>query len=313
MNDVNRTLVRTILSLILPLGLLSGLSFGSLAFPHVALAASPPQACENPNPMRFSLIPRTDLARQMEEHRPLIQYLEKALGRKVVVIQSSSYSTVIEGLLAGSIDLASMGPASYALARNRDESITPFVTWTIQGGVFVKPGSATYNSLLIVRHDSPFRDIADLKGRSVSLTDPASTSGGVLPRAEFSAQTGVPLEEYFDRVTYSGSHDRSIDTVKKGYADAAFVASEHLDNVIRRGGIEASEVRVLWQSRPIPHDPFVYRGKLCPELRERIREIFLSDAPAIRVMLGNLKAERFAPVGDEDYIQIREILSRGGG
>lgn len=287
--------------------LLGGLFLGlyvALAHP----AASP--ACDDPTPLRFSLIPRTDLARQLEDHRPLLEHLERTLGRQLMVIQPSSYSTVIEGLLAGTIDLASMGPASYSLAKNRDPSVTAFATWTMRGGTFVKAGAHTYRSVLIVRRDSGLEDIADLQGRSVTLTDPASTSGAVIPRTEFGGQVGKPLKDYFGRVTFSGSHDRSIEIVRKGYADAAFVASEHLDVAIRQGRSDARGIRVLWQSHPIPHDPIVFRGKLCPELRKRIRQAFLADSPEVRAMLANVRGDRFIPVTDADYRHLRDLLTR---
>lgn len=279
-------------------------------FPLFALT-SPANAagCENPSPLRFALIPRNDTVKQLDEHRPLLVHLERALGRKIKVVQPSSYGSVIEGLLAGTIDLASMGPGSYSLARNRDPSITPIVTWTMQGGTFVKKGSDSYKSLLITRRDSGFDSIDALKRQRISLTDPASTSGGVLPRAEFGRKIGRRLEEFAGSVTYSGSHDRSIAALKKGQVDAAFVASEHLDQAIREGRIAADEILVLWESTPIPHDPFVLRGRLCPELKEKMREAFMADTVETRTMLRNLNAERFVPIGDEAYRQLREILS----
>lgn len=266
--------------------------------------------CDDPDPLRFSLIPRKDQIRQLEEHRPLLRHLEKKLGRRIGIVQVSSYGTVIEGLVANSIDLASMGPGSYAIARSRDDSITPFVTWTMQGGAFVKAGAHSYNSLLIVLAGSHFKRIEDLRTRSIVLTDPASTSGGVIPRAEFSKTTGRALEDFAGRISYSGSHDRSIIALNKQQVDAAFVASEHLDQAIRDGLVKAEDIRVLWASSAIPHDPFVYRGKLCPELKARIRDAFYSDAPEIQQMLRNLKGERFVPVTDDAYRQIREVMLR---
>lgn len=277
---------------------------------QASFLAAATSKCEDPDPLRFSLIPRKDQIRQLEEHRPLLRHLEKKLGRRISVVQVSSYGSVIEGLVASSIDLASMGPGSYAIARSRDESITPFVTWTMQGGTFVKAGAHSYNSLLIVLASSSFKRIEDLRSRNISLTDPASTSGGVIPRAEFSKTIGQSLDDFVGRVTYSGSHDRSVVALTKGQVDAAFVASEHLDQAIRDGLIKADEIRVLWESSAIPHDPFVYRGKLCPELKSRIRDAFNSNAPEMQEMLRNLKGERFVPVTDEAYRQIREVMLR---
>lgn len=291
--------------------LLLALLLGSLSVTHAQEQPPAPEAaCENPATLRFALIPRLDLARQLEDHRPLIQHLEQVLGRKIEVIQTSSYGAVIEGLLAGTIDLASVGPASYVLARRRDHTIIPFVTWSMRGGHFVKAGSPTYNSMLIVRKDSGIRNLADLKGLTLTLTDPASTSGAVVPRAEFSALVRTRLEDYFERITYSGSHDSSIEMVRKGYTHAAFVASEHLDTHILKGSVAPEDLRVLWQSRPIPHDPFVYRSKLCPELRDAIRQAFLSDSPQIRQMLANLKGEQFLPIDDEAFHPLHDIIGK---
>jgi phosphonate transport system substrate-binding protein len=277
---------------------------------HGSLLAAAPSKCEDPDPLRFSLIPRKDPIKQFEEHRPLLRHLEKKLGRRISIVQVSSYSTVIEGLVANSIDLASMGPGSYAIARSRDDSITPFVTWTMQGGTFVKSGAHTYNSLLIVLASSNFKRIEDLRTRNISLTDPASTSGAVIPRAEFSKTIGQSLDDFAGRVSYSGSHDRSLIALSKRQVDAAFVASEHLDQAIRDGLIKVEEIRLLWESSAIPHDPFVYRGKLCPELKAKIRDAFNSDAPEMQEMLRNLKGERFVPVTDDAYRQIREVMLR---
>ncbi len=275
-----------------------------------SLLAAAPGKCEDPDPLRFSLITRKDPIKQLEDHRPLLRQLEKQLGRRISVVQVSSYGAVIEGLVANSIDLASMGPGSYAIARSRDESITPFVTWSMQGGTFVKANSLSYNSLLIVLASSTFKRIEDLRSHNISLTDPASTSGGVIPRAEFSKAVGQPLDDFVGRVTYSGGHDRSVIALGKRQVDAAFVASEHLDQAIRDGLVKATEIRVLWESSPIPHDPFVYRGKLCPELKAKIRGAFFSDTPEMREMLRNLKGDRFVPVTDDAYRQIREVMLR---
>jgi len=88
------------------------------------------------------------------------------------------------------------------------------------------------------------------------------------------------------------------------------VAREHLDEVIRQGQLQARDLEVLWQSQPIPHDPFACRGKLCAPLKEKIRQGFLTDGLEIRRVLANLKPDRFVPVADQDYRQLQEILPR---
>ena len=85
-----------------------------------------------------------------------------------------------------------------------------------------------------MRRDKRFDSLARLQGASVSLVDPASTSGALVPRHAMAALTGMPLERYFGRLTFSGSHDRAIEAVHKGFVDATIgsqIAEERLKSL----------------------------------------------------------------------------------
>jgi len=142
----------------------------------------------------------------------------------------------------------------------------------------------------------------------LSLTDPASTSGALLPRKAVSQLTGTLLESYFQRVTFAGSHDRAIDAVQTNLVDAAFVSSTRLDEALRRGTILPDEIGVLWQSSPIPYDPVVLSQRLCPELASRIRKVFLGDTSALDGMFRELDVNGFVPASDAQYRDIRELF-----
>jgi phosphonate transport system substrate-binding protein len=264
--------------------------------------------CEDPKPLRFALIPKKNPELQLDEYRPLIELLEKTLERRIEIVHTASYGTVVEGLLAGNIDLAELGPASFVQTDVRDASITAFATFSGRIGPFTDSGTS-YRSLLIVRRDRGFSSIASLRDGSVSLVDPASTSGALLPRHSFARLTGVPLERYFRRVNYAGSHDRAIQAVHKGLVDAAFVSSSRLDEAVRKGDVRSEEVAVLWKSAPIPFDPFVYRGRLCQPLVERIKQAFFRESAVLQDMFRALGQEGFVEVNDDHYLGIREIFA----
>jgi len=264
--------------------------------------------CEDPKPLRFALIPKKNPELQLVEYQPLIQLLEKTLERRIEIVHTASYGTVIEGLLAGNIDLAELGPASFVQADARDAGITAFATFSGSIGPYTD-SDASYRSLLIVRRDRGFSSIASLRDSSVSLIDPASTSGALLPRHNIARLTGIPLERFFKRVTYAGSHDRAIQAVHKGLVDAAFVSSTRLDEAIRKGNVRNNEIAVLWKSSPIPFDPFVYRARLCQPLVERIKQVFFRESAVLQDMFRTLGKEGFVAVDDDHYLGIREILA----
>lgn len=266
------------------------------------------QTCGNPKTLRLSLIPKKSVTALTADYQPLVKALEARLQRPVEIVVAPSYGAVVEGLLAASVDLAELGPASYAQAKARDEGITAFASLIQRVGLHTD-ASDSYRSLLIARRDKAFKDVASLRGVSVSLIDPASTSGALIPRQAIQQLTGEPLERYFGRITFAGAHDRAIQAVQKGFVDAAFVSSSRLDEGLRTGSVGANEIVVLWQSAPIPYDPFVYRSHLCPELIDKIKPAFFNSGSALQGMFDQLHAQGFTPVNDTQYRQIREIYA----
>jgi len=278
-----------------------------MAMPTMAANRS---ACERPQRLRFSFVPQGRDVDQQSALAPLVEELRERLKMPVDVIVPTSYGGVIEGLIAGAIDVARLGPASYVTARKGDPQITPFASmeqvepnFAAQGGV-----SSVYYALLITRQQGPYDSVASLKGRVLALADPDSTSGALIPRHLFARQYKLQFDQYFSRIGYSGNHEKSVMAVLNHNADAAFVASTNLSRMISDGQLKKSDVRVLWRSGAIPFDPFVYRGQLCADIRNKIREVFLDkNALRVKLSLDNLRATHFVPVRDADYQIIRAL------
>lgn len=266
------------------------------------------QACDNPKIIRLSLIPLKNAESQAAEFRPLLKALEANLKRPVELVLAPSYGAVVEGLLTANIDLAELGPASYAQAKARDPAITAFASLIQRVGLHTE-ASDSYRSLLIVRRDKNFNSLASLRDSSVSLIDPASTSGALIPRQAINKLTGTPFERYFGRITFAGSHDRAIQAVQKGFVDAAFVSSSRLDEALRTGSVRPDEMAVQWRSSPIPYDPFVYRGQLCQPVIDKIKQAFFQNSASLQGMFRSMNAEGFNQVSDDKYREIRDIYA----
>ncbi|MDY0976522.1 phosphate/phosphite/phosphonate ABC transporter substrate-binding protein [Massilia sp. CFBP9012] len=276
-------------------------ALGALGAP--ALAA----ACERPDRLRFSIIPRGDVRKEIADLQPLLDQLRAALGIPVEVYAAPSYGAVVEALLSGAVHLARLGPASYVSARRADPMLTPFANYANKASRF-QPAGAFYHSLLIVRARSALADVGALRGKRLALVDPESTSGALIPRHVFAKQVGRPLEAYFSQVGYSGSHTQSINRVLAGQIDAAFVGSQNLATEMASHPARERQIRVVWRSGPIPTDPFVFRGQLCEGLQEKIRGAFFkSGGPQSADVLDKLNVARFVPVSDGDYRIVHEI------
>ena len=264
--------------------------------------------CENPETLTFSIIPTEETIQELTIYKPVIDYLSKMTGKKVEFYMPTSYSTVVEALIGKWVDVAVLGPYSYVIANDKDPDVQVFATYAKKPGHIQEEGPG-YKAVLITKKGSKFTTIESLKGSVVGLTDPASTSGNLIPRVLFTKVINESLEDYFKKIVYTGEHDLSTMAVYEGKVDAAFVATHRFDNVIERGMVKKDDFNFLWYSPAVPQDPFVYRGSLCPELKQKIEETFmtLQDEPSCKAFLDNVNSNKFVKMTSADYDVIRDL------
>jgi len=274
----------------------------------LAGSAASAQTCVDPAALVFSIIPTEETSQELNLYQPVIQRMRELTGKNIEFFMPTSYSSVIEAMMNGWVHVGVHGPNSYVIAHERDPVLQVFATYARMAGHLQEEGPG-YRAVLIVRADSAFDSIESLRGQTVALADPASTSGNLLPRVVFQDQIDVEFDDFFGRVVYSGGHDLSTLAVHEGRVDSAFVATHRFDNVVDRGLVQADEFRVIWASGYIPQDPFVYRSDLCPELREAIEQTFLGlhETEAGQQFLRNVNSARFVRMEDSDYDIIRAL------
>ncbi len=286
----------------------SGICYALVA----ALAAAGPAAaqdCKDPEALRFSMIPTEETTQELSLYQPLVHQLQATTGKNVEFYLPTSYASVIEAMLSGWVDIGMFGPESYVIAHEKEPTIEVFATYAKKKGHFQVEGPG-YQAVLVARADTGYGGIPDLKGTVVGLTDPASTSGNLLPRVLFVDEIGGgELEGYFSRVVYTGGHDLSAVAVIEKQVDSAFVATHRLDNVIDRGLAKVEDYQVLWTSPLVPLDPFALSTSLCPELQEKIKSAFLTldQTEEGRQYLENVNALKFVAMTDADYDVIRKL------
>jgi phosphonate transport system substrate-binding protein len=271
---------------------------------QLAIAAT----CENPEALTLAIIPTEESVAELQLYKPVTDRMENLTGKKIQFFMPTSYASVVEGLLSKFVDVAVLGPYSYVIANSKDKSIEVFATYAKRPGHMQEEGPG-YRGVLISKRGSKFTTIDSLKGSTLGLTDPGSTSGNLMPRVAFTKVIGKDLEKFFGKVVYTGSHELSSVAVVKGKVDAAFVATHRFDNVVNKGEASLDGVNILWKSDPIPQDPFVYRNTLCENIKAKIRETFLDlkGQPGAKKFLDNVKSNTFVRMSSDDYNIIRDL------
>ena len=230
----------------------------------------------------------------------LAKRLAGAVGCDAEVVAGTAYDEL------ESADVAVVcGLAYVERARAGDCPVEPIAAPVVRGARY--GGRPIYYSEVIVRRDSPYRSFADLRGRSWAYNEPLSQSGYGITRYEL-ARTGQP-KGFFGRVVEAGWHERAVRLVAAGECDAAAIDS-HLLGLIRSDepGL-AEELRVIDSLGPSTIQPVVVARRLSARVKAELRHLLLTlaDDPTADRPLTAAAVERFVPVGDRDYDDLRRM------
>ena len=251
---------------------------------------------KNPDTLRVALLPDENAATIIQNAQPLKDYLEKTLGKKVEVIVTTDYSSMIEAMRFGRIEVAYFGPFSYVLAKSKAPNIEPFA-------VGVEKGKPFYNSILIANAEGPVKSIADVKGKPFGFGDAASTSSHLAPRAHLAKNGLIGDKDY--KVVHLGTHDAVARAVQAGQVPAGALSEQIYRTLIERKTIDPAKVVQIGLSDPIPNYPLTLQGDLDPALKAAIRASFLDIKDA--GILKSFRVEGFAPTDDKAYDVLRDM------
>ena len=253
----------------------------------------------NPDPstLKVALLPDENAATIIKKNRPLQEYLEKKLDRKVQLIVTTDYSSMIEAMRHGRLDLAYFGPLSYVLAKQKSE-IEPFAA-------IRQKGKTTYQAVVIANTSAEIDRIEDIAGKDVAFGDKASTSSHLIPKSMLAEKKLYAGQNY--REHFVGAHDAVAMSVQNGHAQAGGLSKPIFETLVSRGMIKPEKVKVIAESEPFPQYPWTMRSDLDPQLKQKIKSAFMEiNDPAI---LKPFKAEGFGAVTDKDYDVVRNLGS----
>ena len=262
--------------------------------------------------------------------RELAGYLSKQMGCEVVFVEDVPWQERLAWLREGALDLGWICGVDYvkitslrapakqsprigtgdcfgAIAPRNDINIDLLAAPVMPGERY--QGKPVYYSDVIVRRDSPYLTIGDLRGARWAYNEPGSFSGCLIMLHRLAQMSeGV---NFFRETIESGAHAASIRMVLEGQADVAAIDSTAFDQTLRWEPEVRTHLRVVECLGPNPIPPWVVSRSLADEERDALKEVFLgmSDNPRGRAILFNGLFDRFVPVEDSDYDPIRRVVS----
>jgi phosphonate transport system substrate-binding protein len=225
-----------------------------------------------PETFIIGVYPGDNIEEALAAVEPLRIYMEETLGVRTVLITGTSYNAVIEAMAAGRADAMEVGPFSYVLAADvagaEAIAVAHYATEVNRAEV---PG---YYSLMFTKKGSGITSIADLAGRSFAFTDPASTSGYLVPATDILLNqefTDPAQIEEFANVSFAGNHPTAVLSVWNDSIEAAATFDANLPVQVEEAGVSLCGYEDKGIDGPATAEEFPY---LDPMTREEIMAIY---------------------------------------
>ncbi|AXM97960.1 putative selenate ABC transporter substrate-binding protein [Pseudomonas plecoglossicida] len=255
--------------------------------------------------LRVSAIPDEAPTELQRKFKPLGEYLSKQLGMEVKFVPVADYPAVVESLASDRLDMAWLGGFTFVQVHLKDPTATPLVQ---------REQDAQFTSKFITANPD-VKSLADLKGKSFAFGSISSTSGSLMPRYFMLKEDNIKPENYFSRVAYSGAHDATVAWVQAGKVDGGVLNASVWQKLVDAGKVDTSKVKVF-ATTPTYYDyNWTVRGNMDPELKEKIKQAFLTLDPANpehKAILDLQAASRFIETKPENYVGTEQAAREAG-
>lgn len=294
----------------------SGSTSGSTASAS-AVSGSGEQNGSNPGGedgvFTIAYAPNESTDQSTDARNGLAEDLKELLGCEVEEIQASDYNAIIEALRTDQADMAYMGAQALALGIER-AGIEPIAMKAEDGD----PEKAIYHSVLITQaSNDEINSIEDIKGKTMAFVDPDSTSGNLVPTSEIiKAFPDDDLNsdklhtngDFFEAVSFSGSHQAGLQAVIKGDVDVAPISDQILESEISNGNAQEGDVKIIHESDAIPAEAMVVAESMDDETRQKLQDFLISydNEAYFRDVIKNETA-RFIECDISDYEPVIEL------
>ena len=245
-----------------------------------ATSGSPqPQAAAPASKIVIAVQPTNTPEQLQTDAKALEQFLSQRLNRPVEIVFPTTYAGVIEALRFGHALAAFMSAWPLALAEKRAgaEIALAEVREVVIGQE--KQEQPYYFSYWVVRPDSPYQTLADLKGKKVALPSSLSTSGYVAPMARMVELGLLPKDKqtdpkgFFSDVVLAGGYAQGWEALKAGQVEATVIAGDVSEKLYRE---VLAGSRVIEQQGPIPSHGVAYAKGLDPQTKQALTDALMA-------------------------------------
>lgn len=179
--------------------------------------------------------------------------------------------------------------------------------------VFGKMGDDfNFRGIILVRKDSPIREVADLKGKAVSFPAPTALAATMMPQY-FLFQRGLDVMRDIES-RYVGSQESSIMNVYLGNVAAGATWPPPWQAFAREHPDIAENLRVIWTTDSLPNNGLVARDDIPEPIVKEVAKLLLTlhEDKDGKQWLERMALSRFEAADENTYKPVEEFLQRFG-
>ncbi|MDF7638160.1 phosphate/phosphite/phosphonate ABC transporter substrate-binding protein [Lactobacillus sp. ESL0791] len=264
-----------------------------------------------PKSLNVQFVPSNAATKLEARAKPLEKMLSKRLGIPVHVTMSTDYNTVVEAMKSKKVDVGFLPSDAYILAHKQHAAdlLLQAERYGIKqpGGKLTKSLVNYYRAEILVKKGSKIKSWKDLKGKSISVQNPTSTSGYIFPVAELK-EKGLNVPKSCKLVTVTG-HDQAVLNVLNGDTDAAFVFEDARTIVQKDNPKIMSEVVPIYFTQKIPNDTISVSPSMSKAFRKKLADAFIAigkSKEGKKVIESVYNHEGYVYAKDSDFDIIRK-------
>lgn len=239
-------------------------------------------------------------------------FLEERCGLLCEPVITESYSQLIRAIAENKVDFAWLSPLGYVTAAQVADARVLLKA--------VRNEQPYYWSVILVRKDSGYKTLGDLKNQRFAFTHLGSTSGYVVPMSSL-LDEGVDPDRFFSEIVYAGGHNAVIRMVLDGEVAAGATFAD--DPAGKEGSWTAEEfiaaeeaklLRPIFFSPAIPGDTFTVTARYAEKRKKRVALVKatlleMGDSRTGQRILGDLyNIDDLTEGSDADYDPIRQAF-----
>jgi len=288
------------------------LTFASAAALATLILAATPAPADDPAELVFIFQKQTDPDKIQATANAVAQHLARKLGMPVRVQVPGDYSASVQALVSRKADVAYVSAMPFLLAR-RDGGATLLLAEqrTDPAG---RPRTE-YDSILVVRNDSPLRSIEDLKASAAQqrmvFTSATSTSGYIMAYFRFVKEgmlkPGDDPRRTFRSVAFGGGYTQALEQVLAGRGDIAAVSDYTMEGPranVYLNEEQRSKLRILARTPGVPTHLICARAGLSDGLKSRVRTALLELSREHPQLLADVYgASAFVEADEQEHVR----------